>query len=123
MPILLINFKLNVFSAEYRKIAESVVQAIADVPGLVWKVWLLNEQDREAGGIYLFQDEQSLAAYLSGPIIRQIKGVVRNQREEVRDNAGINSRYSRSGSRAGNYLAGDSLRFMAPASGVLKGGF
>ena len=75
MPILQINFKLNVPSAEYRKIVKSVVQAIADVPGLVWKVWLLNEQDREAGGIYLFQDEQSLAAYLSGPIIRQIKGL------------------------------------------------
>jgi hypothetical protein len=73
MSILLINFKLNMSSAEYRKIAESVVQAIADVPGLVWKVWLLNEQDGEAGGIYLFQDEQSLATYLSGPIIRQIK--------------------------------------------------
>ena len=75
MPILQINFKLNVSPAEYRKIAGSVTQAIADAPGLVWKVWLLNEQDGEAGGIYLFQDEQSLAAYLSGPIISQIKGL------------------------------------------------
>jgi len=75
MPILQINFKLNVPSAEYRKIVESVVQAIADVPGLVWKVWLLNEQESEAGGIYLFQDEQSLAAYLSGPIISRIKSL------------------------------------------------
>ena len=73
MPILQINFKLNVSAAEYRKICESVAQAIADVPGLVWKVWLLNEQDGEAGGIYLFQDEQSLAGYLSSPIIAQIK--------------------------------------------------
>jgi hypothetical protein len=75
MPILQINFKLNVSAAEYREICESVAQAIADVPGLVWKVWLLNEQDGEAGGIYLFQEEQSLAAYLSGPIIRQIKSL------------------------------------------------
>jgi hypothetical protein len=72
VPILQINLKLNVAPAEYRKICESVAQAIADVPGLVWKVWLLNEQG-EAGGIYLFQDEQSLNAYLSSPIIRQIK--------------------------------------------------
>ena len=75
MPILLINFKLNVSPAEYRKIAQSVVQAIADAPGVVWKVWLLNEQDGEAGGIHLFQDAQSLAAYLSGPIIGQIKSL------------------------------------------------
>jgi len=75
MPILQINFKLNASAAEYRKICECVAQAIADVPGLVWKVWLLNDQDSEASGIYLFQDEQSLAAYLSGPIIGQIKSL------------------------------------------------
>jgi hypothetical protein len=75
MSILQINLKLNVAPAEYRKICESVAQAIADVPGLVWKVWLLNEQESEAGGIYLFQDEQSVAAYLAGPIIRQIKSL------------------------------------------------
>ena len=75
MPILQVNFKLNVPPAEYRKICESVVHAIADVPGLIWKVWLLNEQEGEAGGIYLFQDEQSLAAYLSSPIIHQIKSL------------------------------------------------
>ena len=75
MPILQINFKLNVSPAEYGKIADSVAQTIADAPGLVWKVWLLNEQEGEAGGIYLFQDEQSLTAYLSSPIIGQIKSL------------------------------------------------
>ena len=75
MPILQINFTLNVSPAEYGKICESVAQAIADMPGLVWKVWLLNEQDGEAGGIYLFEDEQSLGAYLSSPIIGQIKSL------------------------------------------------
>ena len=75
MSILQINFKLNVSPVEYRKICDSVAQTIADVPGLVWKVWLLNEQNGAAGGIYLFQDEQSLAAYLSSPIIGKIKSL------------------------------------------------
>ena len=75
MPILQINFRLNVPTTEYRKMCKSLAQTIAGVPGLVWKVWLLNEQDGEAGGIYLFQDEQSLAAYLSSPIIREIKSL------------------------------------------------
>jgi hypothetical protein len=75
LPILQINFKLNVLAAEYQKIAGSVAQTIADAPGLVWKIWLLNEQDGEAGGIYLFQDEQSLTAYLSSPVIAQIKSL------------------------------------------------
>ena len=73
MPILQINFKLNVSTAEYQKICESVAQAVADVPGLRWKLWLLNEEKKEAGGIYLFQDEQALNNYLSGPIIAQVK--------------------------------------------------
>jgi hypothetical protein len=75
MPILQINFKLNASPAEYRRICESVAQTIADVPGLVWKVSLLNERECEAGGIYLFQDEQSLVGYLSGPIVSQIKSL------------------------------------------------
>jgi hypothetical protein len=62
MSILQINFKLNVAPAEYRKICSSVAQPIADVPGLMWKVWILNEQDGEAGGIYLFQDKQEISA-------------------------------------------------------------
>ena len=75
MQILQIGFKLNVVPGEYKKICESVAQSIADVPGLVWKVWLLNEQEGEAGGIYLFKDEQSLDGYLSGPIVAQIKSL------------------------------------------------
>src|SRR5215469_12704498 len=75
MPILQVNFKLNGSPAEYRNICESVAQTIADVRGLLWKIWLLNEQDGEAGGIYLFQDNQSLAAYLSSPILTQIEGL------------------------------------------------
>lgn len=75
MPILQITFKLTVSSAEYRKICHSVAEVIADVPGLIWKVWLLNERDGEAGGIYLFDDDQSLAAYLSGPIIAHMNRI------------------------------------------------
>lgn len=75
MPILQMNFKLNVSTAEYQSMCDSVAQAIADVPGLRWKVWILNEQEMEAGGIYLFADEESLNNYLSGPIVTQIKSV------------------------------------------------
>ena len=75
MPILQINFKLNVAPDEYRKICESIAQAVADVPGLVWKLWLLNEQEGEAGGIYLFQDAESLVGYLSSPIAAQIQSL------------------------------------------------
>lgn len=45
---------------------------IADVPGLVCKVWTENQETGEAGGIYLFEDEASLDAYLE-PKIERLK--------------------------------------------------
>jgi hypothetical protein len=71
--ILQVNLGLNVGTAEYREIASSVAQAFAAVPGLRWKLWLLNEERREAGGIYLFEDEGALEAFLSGDLARTIK--------------------------------------------------
>jgi len=42
------------------------------VPGLRWKVWPLSD-DGEAGGMYLFDDEASLRAYVDGPIVEHLK--------------------------------------------------
>ncbi len=49
--ILQINFNLNVPAAEYQKMADSIAHAFLDVPGLSWKIWLLNPDAQEAGGI------------------------------------------------------------------------
>ncbi len=43
---------------------------IANVPGLICKVWTENRETGEAGGIYLFEDEASLDSYLEGKIER-----------------------------------------------------
>jgi len=45
---------------------------IADVPGLICKVWTENRVAGEAGGIYLFADEASLDAYL-GPKVERME--------------------------------------------------
>lgn len=71
--ILQVNFKLNVSKAEWDQTCQSVAQVFADVPGLQWKIWLLNEHDREAGGIYLFESAAALDAYLSGPLAAKVK--------------------------------------------------
>jgi Putative mono-oxygenase ydhR len=73
--ILQINFNLNVPVAEYQKMADSVAQAFLDVPGLKWKIWLLNPAAQEAGGIYLFDSQASLDAYLNGPLVAQLRGL------------------------------------------------
>jgi len=73
--ILQINFNLNVSIAEYHKMADSVAGAARDVPGLKWKIWLLNPAAQEAGGIYLFDSQASLDAYLNGPLVAQLRGL------------------------------------------------
>jgi hypothetical protein len=66
--ILQINFKLNVPREEFEGIARSLVGDFAQLGGLTWKIWLMNEDEREAGGIYLFEDAPALDAYLAGPL-------------------------------------------------------
>lgn len=43
---------------------------IANVPGLICKVWTENQEAGVAGGIYLFADEASLDSYLEEKIKR-----------------------------------------------------
>jgi len=67
--VLQTNFTFTVSADEFIAAAEPLADAFAAVPGLVWKVWLLNPQTREAGGVYLFEDEDALAVFLNGPLI------------------------------------------------------
>ena len=73
--ILQINFNLSVPVADYQKIADSVAHAFLDVPGLRWKIWLLSPDGQEAGGIYLFDSQASLDAYVNGPLVAQLRGL------------------------------------------------
>src|SRR5207247_8887770 len=70
--ILLITFTLNVSTPEYEQVASSVANTVADVVGLRWKIWLRNPAQREAGGIYLFDDEASAQAYLAGAVVDEL---------------------------------------------------
>ena len=46
-----------------------VAEPIAQTPGLQWKIWLWNDEERIGAGIYLFEDQESIDAYLAGPIV------------------------------------------------------
>src|SRR5262245_24429890 len=72
--ILQINYKLNGPKAEYERENLPYAQPIADIPGLCWKVWIINEAQSEAGGIYLFDDDAAVQAFLDGPIIAEMRG-------------------------------------------------
>ncbi len=71
--ILQINFKFGVPASDLSQGFAPYAQPIADTPGLRWKVWLMNEAEHESGGIYLFDDADSLNAYVAGPIVAGLK--------------------------------------------------
>ncbi|SUA35815.1 Putative monooxygenase ydhR [Neisseria zoodegmatis] len=47
-------------AAQLRELAESINQE----PGFIWKVWTESEKNQEAGGIYLFENEETALAYV-----------------------------------------------------------
>ena len=71
--ILQVNFKFNVPREQYENTVSPMAQDFAEVSGCLWKVWLMNEAEHEAGGIYLFDSEAAAQSYLVGPIVAVLK--------------------------------------------------
>ncbi len=72
--IVQLNFKFDLSRSEYEQAADQLAGMFAELPGLRWKVWILNEAESEAGGIYLFEDEASMQSFLTGPLAAQVQG-------------------------------------------------
>ncbi len=53
------------WGAEMSATLQDLATSIAQEPGLIWKIWTENPATAEAGGIYLFTDQASAAAYLA----------------------------------------------------------
>lgn len=66
--ILQINFKFNVTRAEYEQAVSALARDFAALAGLRWKIWIMNEAEKEAGGYYMFEDAASVKAFLEGPL-------------------------------------------------------
>lgn len=71
--ILQINYRLEGTAADYLEANRPYAEPIARTPGLRWKVWLLNEATKEAGGIYLFENDAALQEFLRGPIAAEVR--------------------------------------------------
>ena len=52
------------FGAELATMVRGLADSIAKEPGMIWKIWTESETEKRAGGVYLFEDEATLQAYL-----------------------------------------------------------
>ena len=71
--ILVTNYTYAVSTEEFTKMANQLAQAFADVPGCLWKIWLVDEEKKEAGAVYLFDNEISFYRIFLPPNLKQLQ--------------------------------------------------
>ena len=71
--VVVITYDLGGTVGEYIKANEPYAEPIAQTPGLRWKIWILDEANKRAGGIYLFESDAHLQQFMRGEIIAEVK--------------------------------------------------
>jgi hypothetical protein len=70
--ILHLRFKLRVPPDVLLAKSREAANVIASVEGLIWKIWVMQEEEFELGGIYLFANREAAEAYLNHPVIQAL---------------------------------------------------
>jgi hypothetical protein len=70
--ILITKFNYSLPHSEFRDILFSVAGDFASVPGCEWKIWLIDEEKKEGGAIYLFNNEASLSIFKESPLVQSV---------------------------------------------------
>ena len=70
--ILVTNFNFNVSRQEFEGMVAELADAFANVPGCLWKIWLIKEETKEAGAVYLFQDDEALQNFKASPLVGSV---------------------------------------------------
>jgi len=70
--MLVTNYNFNVSVEEYEQTVASLGQAFADVPGCVWKIWLIDREKKQAGAVYLFEDDDALQIFKNSPLVASV---------------------------------------------------
>ena len=70
--ILTTKFNFNMPTEEIKKIMPAVAPEFSGIPGCCWKIWLINEDHREAGGVYLFESASELKQYLRSDLFASV---------------------------------------------------
>ena len=71
--VLHLRFKLRVPPDVLLAHSREAATIIASVEGLIWKIWVLQEEEFEMGGIYLFANRETAEAYLNHPVIQAVR--------------------------------------------------
>jgi len=70
--ILITRFNYSLSHREFRDLLLSVAGDFAKVPGCQWKIWLIDEEKKEGGAIYLFNSEEALETFKASPLVQSV---------------------------------------------------
>ena len=70
--ILVTKFNYNLPHNEFRDLLNSVAGEFAKVPGCHWKIWLIDEEKKEGGAVYLFTGEKALKEFKASPLVQGV---------------------------------------------------
>jgi hypothetical protein len=71
--VLHLRFKLRVPPDVLLAKSWEAASFIATVEGLIWKIWISQEEAFAMGGIYLFANRETAEAYLNHPIVQALR--------------------------------------------------
>ena len=68
MKILQVNYRRERGQGDAEQAArlQQDAEKIAQIPGLMWKVWIYDDEQQRAGGLYLFDSEEQARAFGDG---------------------------------------------------------
>jgi hypothetical protein len=71
--VLHLRFKLRVPPDVFLAKSQEAATVIASLEGLVWKIWILQQEELEMGGVYLFANRETAEAYLNHPVTQAVR--------------------------------------------------
>lgn len=76
MTLLQVNYERALLHDDERQAAalRHAAQAISGLPGLIWKIWLYDDDAHLAGGLYLFDSEADARRWGDGPMETALRG-------------------------------------------------
>jgi len=66
------KFNYSMPAEELKKIMPAVAPKFSEIPGCIWKIWLINEDRKEAGGVYLFESATELEQFLNSNLFASV---------------------------------------------------
>ena len=70
--ILITRYNYSLSHDEFKTLLSEVAGEFAKVPGCQWKIWLIDEEKKEGGAVYLFNDEKALEEFKASPLVQGV---------------------------------------------------